>query len=166
MLHDARLVLSNIEVLEGQMPAAEEWLEQVLDEYPGDVGALNDLGYLWADENRHLERSLRMVQQAVAAEPKNMAYRDSLGWAFYRLHRYPEAVVELQIAAAVEKPDGVVLDHLADALFAKGDRDAAVAAWTKAVAAFDKEDEKQKSGVSRRSEQDLDRAKPGFLELT
>lgn len=145
MLHDSRLVLSNIEVVAGRMPEAEEWLEQVLDEYPGDTGTLNDLGYLWTDQGKHLERALRMIQEAVAAEPKNPAYRDSLGWAFYRLHRYGEAVVELQIATAVEKPDGIVLDHLGDAFFAQGDGAAALAAWTKAAATFDKEDEKQKS---------------------
>ena len=39
------------------LPEAEEWLEQVLDEFPDDAGALNDLGYLWADQNKHLERA-------------------------------------------------------------------------------------------------------------
>ncbi len=125
----------------------------------GRHGALNDLGYLWTDQGKHLERALRMIQEAVAAEPKNPAYRDSLGWAFYRLHRYGEAVVELQIATAVEKPDGIVLDHLGDALFAQGDGAAALAAWTKAAATFDKEDEKQKSKQTQ-GKIDRARAKP------
>ncbi len=155
VLHDARLVLSNIEVIAGDLPRAEEWLEEVLDEFPGDIGALNDLGYLWADENKHLERALAMLREAVAAEPKNMAYRDSLGWVLFRLGRTGEAVTELQAAAGVEKPDGVVLDHLGDALAAKGDAAAAVAAWTKAVAAFDKEDEQSKR---RQTQEKLDRA--------
>ena len=44
-LRDARLVLSNIAVLEDKQADSEEFLEQVLDEFPEDVGALNDLGY-------------------------------------------------------------------------------------------------------------------------
>ena len=55
-----------------------------------------------------------MIQQAVAAEPDNAAYRDSLGWVLYRLGRYPEAVVELEKAAA-RSPTPTVLDHLGDA---------------------------------------------------
>ncbi len=156
VLHDARLVLSNIEVLTGNMADAEEWLEQVLDEYPGDAGAQNDLGYLWADQGKHLERALGMLQEAVAAEPKNLAYRDSLGWAYFRMHRYGEAVAELQMATAVEKPDGIVLDHLGDALFAQGDTPAALAAWTKAAGAFDKEDDKPKS---KQTQDKIDRAR-------
>ncbi len=56
VLREARLALSNLCVLKDDLPQAEEWLEQVLDEFPDDPGALNDLGYLWADENRNLVR--------------------------------------------------------------------------------------------------------------
>ena len=114
-MRDARLVLSNICVQQNNMEAAEEWLEQVLDEFPEDIGALNDLGYLWADQDKHLQRALDMVRRAVEGEPDNAAYRDSLGWALYRLGRYPEAVQELEKAAAGDDPDGVILDHLGDA---------------------------------------------------
>ena len=69
------------------------------------VGALNDLGYLWVDQNKHLHRSLKMVEIASAAEPDNIAYRDSLGWAYYRLGRFEEAVRELKKAAEGEEGD-------------------------------------------------------------
>jgi hypothetical protein len=48
-----------------------------------DAGADNDLGFLWADANKHLDRALKMIVTAVAAEPENRAYRDSLGWVYY-----------------------------------------------------------------------------------
>lgn len=144
-LRDARLVLSNIAVIEGKLPESEEWLEQVLDEFPEDVGALNDLGYLWADGGKHLERALEMIQVAVAADPKNMAYRDSLGWVLFRLGRYGESVAELKVAAAVEEPDGVILDHLASALEKHGDHAAAAETWRRAAAAFEKHAEPEKA---------------------
>ena len=49
IVHDIRMILSNICVKTDRVLLGEEWLEQVLDEWPEDVGALNDLGYLWAD---------------------------------------------------------------------------------------------------------------------
>ena len=72
--------------LTDQLPEAEEWLEQVLDEFPEDIGALNDLGYLWADQNKHLERALAMVSKAVAAEPDYDRASDPLRMLFYPLH--------------------------------------------------------------------------------
>ena len=144
-MRDARLVLSNICALQEEMPEAEEWLEQVLDEFPEDAGALNDLGYLWADAGKHLERALEMIQMAVASDPKNMAYRDSLGWVLFRLGKYREAVAELKVAASSPDPDGVILDHLADALGKCGEKAAAIDTWKRAVAAFEKSSALQKA---------------------
>lgn len=143
-LRDARLILSNLGVLTDRMAEAEEWLEQVLDEFPEDAGALNDLGYLWADQGKSLARALEMTRRAVAAQPDNAAYRDSLGWALYRLGRIPEAIRELEQAAAGDDPDGVILDHLGDA-YLRADRIAeAVAIWRRAAAAFAREEDREK----------------------
>jgi tetratricopeptide (TPR) repeat protein len=135
-MRQARFVLSNLCVMRDRLPEAEEWLEQVLDEFPEDPGALNDLGYLWADQQIRLQRALRMVRQAVEAEPDNAAYRDSLGWCLYHLGRYDEAIAELELAAKDSPPDSVILDHLGDA-YAKADRrDDAVNVWRQAVELF------------------------------
>ncbi|MBX7166700.1 MAG: tetratricopeptide repeat protein [Pirellulales bacterium] len=137
VLRDTRLILSNLRVLHDDLPAAEEWLEQVLDEFPDDISAQNDLGYLWADQGKRLSHALAMVQAAVKAEPDNGAYRDSLGWTLHRLGRDEEALAELRQAVAGDDPDGVILDHLGDVLLALGQVAEAREAWTRAVAAFD-----------------------------
>jgi tetratricopeptide (TPR) repeat protein len=145
-LREARLALSNLCVLAGDIPAAEEWLQQVLDEFPDDIAADNDLGYLWADENRHLQRALGMIQRAVTSEPDNGAYRDSLGWVYYRLGRLPEAIAELEKAIAADKePDGAVLEHLGDVLAKAGQGDKARDVYRRAAAAFRKEKEETKA---------------------
>jgi tetratricopeptide (TPR) repeat protein len=143
-LRSARMVLSNLAVIEHDTPAAEEWLSQVLDEFPDDVGAQNDLGYLWADQNKHLKMAQGMIERAVAAEPDNIAFRDSLGWILYRVGRYEEAVAELKKAVAAADPDGVMLEHLGDACLAAGQREAAAEAWQKAQAEFEKEADAEK----------------------
>jgi len=147
VMREARMILSNIAVQQGRMPQAEEWLLQVLDEYPEDIGALNDLGYLWADQGKHLQRSLEMVQTAVAGEPDNAAYLDSLGWAHFRLGNYKEAVEHLERAAAgmEETPDGVILDHLGDAYVAVGRNDDAAEAYRRAVELFQQDDKPEQA---------------------
>lgn len=146
ILRSARLALSNIAMEQGDFAQGVEWLEQVLDEYPEDAGALNDLGYLWADKRVHLQRALRMTQKAVELDPKNNAYHDSLGWAYYRVGRYDDAVRELLIATTDNKDasDGVLLDHLGDALDKQGKRDEAVRAWQRAAEAFEKSGDAKK----------------------
>jgi tetratricopeptide (TPR) repeat protein len=140
VLREARLALSNLCVLRDDLPQAEEWLEQVLDEFPDDISAMNDLGYLWADQGKRLARALVMLQEAVRGEPDNLAYRDSLGWVLFRLGRLPEALAELEKAAKAEKPDGVVLDHLGDVYLKLNQPDKALASWERAAKAYDPRD--------------------------
>lgn len=146
VLREVRLSMSALSVIQGRLDEAEEWLQQVLDEYPDDIGANNDLGYLWADGNKHLHRALKMILAAVAAEPENRAYRDSLGWVFYRLGRFSEAVEELKKAVDEKQPDGMVLDHLGDAYEKLGRHSQAVAAWQRAKEALEKDKEMEKAG--------------------
>src|SRR4051812_14585524 len=105
---------------------------------------MNDLGYLWADENKNLARSLVMIQTAVAAEPKNLAYRDSLGWVLFRLGRNEEAVKELLSAIPDKDPDGTVLEHLGDVYAKLNKKSDALAAWRRAIVALEKSPEAAK----------------------
>jgi tetratricopeptide (TPR) repeat protein len=143
ILREARLVLSNVAVLQENMSEAEEWLEQVLDEFPDDVGAMNDLGYLWADQNKNLHRARRMLETAVAEEPDNEAYRDSLGWVLFRLGKIDEALEQLEKAASVEEPDPVILEHLGDAYKAGNKPAEAKKAWSRALDVLRKEKDSQ-----------------------
>jgi tetratricopeptide (TPR) repeat protein len=138
---DARLALSSIDLERGDHAAATEWLEQVLAEFPGDIGAGNDLGYLWADRGVHLQRSLSLIERAVQSAPDNPAYRDSLGWVYFRLGRHEEAERELAKAAASEGADGVILEHWGEALQKLGRRDQALTAFRRAEAIFQAADD-------------------------
>ena len=143
VVRDCRLALSNVAFRQGDFPSAVEYLEQVLDEFPEDVGALNDLGYLWIEKGMHLNRGVAMAEKAVAAEPGNPSYRDTLGWGYYQLGRYRDAVRELTLAADKDT-SGVILDHLGDAHHKVGDTAKARAAWTKAAATFEKDGDQEK----------------------
>ena len=155
VVRQARLVLSTICVMTDRMQEAEEWLEQVLDEFPEHVGAANDLGYLWCDQGKHLERSLRMVKYAVGAEPRNAAYRDSLGWAYYRLGQYKQAAKQLEQAVKLSgsSPDAVILDHLGDAYRKLGNKKKAKSTYQKAVKAFDDSEKDKKSATQTKIKQ-------------
>jgi len=134
VMREARAVLSSLALKQGRFDDSMAWLEEILNEYPEDVGIMNDLGYLWVDRNQNLGRAFLMIERALDADPDNYAFRDSLGWAHYRLGNYEQAVVELQKAVdGLEELDAVVLDHLADAYLKLGDRDKAALHWRQAI---------------------------------
>ncbi|QDU87532.1 tetratricopeptide repeat protein [Pirellulimonas nuda] len=140
VLMDARAALSNICQTQGKHEAAEEWLEQALDEFPDDYAVKNDLGYLWADRGVNLKLARRLAAEAVTEKPDNGAYWDSLGWADYRLGDFGAAAESLEKAVALAElagmspGDGVMFDHLGDAYAAAGRTKEARRAWSRAAA--------------------------------
>jgi tetratricopeptide (TPR) repeat protein len=148
-VRDARFVLSNLCVQQKRLDEAEEWLEQILDEYPEDVGAYNDLGYLWADRNKNLDRALEMIRVAIEAQPDNIAYRDSLGWVLFRLGKYDEAAAELERATQGDDPDGVILDHLADCYAQMGRTEDAKKTYERAIQAMEAKGEAEALAATR-----------------
>jgi tetratricopeptide (TPR) repeat protein len=86
-----------------------------------------------------------MVRNAVAAEPTNAAYLDSLGWVLYRLGDYDAAVTELEKAIkSDDTPDGTILDHLGDAYLKSNQTAKAKDAFERALKSFDKKQDADK----------------------
>jgi tetratricopeptide (TPR) repeat protein len=109
--------------------AAESEFRKVLNINPDNAAALNYLGYMLADRNVRLEEAHDLIKKAVAQEPNNGAYLDSLGWVFYRLNKLPEAEQHLRRALEVMSRDATVHDHLGDVYFHEGKIREAISQW-------------------------------------
>ena len=101
---------------------------------PAHAPTLNYLGYMLVEDGAQLEEAVRLIQQAVDAEPDNGSYLDSLGWAFYKQGRLAQARQHLERAAGLAGTNSVIQDHLGDVLLALDDRVGAIAAWERALA--------------------------------
>jgi tetratricopeptide (TPR) repeat protein len=96
--------------------------------------ACNYLGYMWADRGENLAEAEQLIRQALELDPNNGAYRDSLGWVFFRQGRYHESLAELLRASELmQEPDPVVLDHIGDVYDKLGKIADAVLYWRKAL---------------------------------
>ena len=74
-----------------------------------------------------------MVRRAVAQRPEDGYIVDSLGWAYYRLGRYEDAVEELEKAVLLRPADPTINDHLGDAYWQVGRRLEARFQWSHAL---------------------------------
>ena len=91
---------------------AIEMLGICLERDPEFAEALNYLAYLWAVRGERLDEALRHAQTALALDPQNAAYLDTLGWIYYRQGRYAEALQYLQQADALHPGDAEILEHI------------------------------------------------------
>jgi tetratricopeptide (TPR) repeat protein len=117
----------------GKREQAVAEFRQLLGVDPEYHAALNYLGYMYAERGENLEEARKLVEKAVALEPDNGAYVDSLGWVYYRLGRFDDALATLQRATRLETSDGTVQEHLGDVYGAMGKRDRAGEAYRRAL---------------------------------
>lgn len=103
----------------GKYDLAEADLRAALVLSPNHPQILNYLGYTLIDRGEKLDEALEMIKQAVALQPDGYIL-DSLGWGFYRLGRYEEAVDPMERAATQMADDPLVNDHLGDVYWMVG----------------------------------------------
>jgi tetratricopeptide (TPR) repeat protein len=106
---------------------------KVLEIQPDFHAALNYLGYTFAESGTNLDEALKLVSRAVALEPDNGAYVDSLGWTYYRLGQPEQARPYLERAARLEPEDATLQEHLGDVYVALGQKERARQAYQRAL---------------------------------
>ena len=119
---------------------ARATLETLLALDPDDPHLKNFYGYLLADQGWELERAEALIRDAVAAEPDNGAYVDSLGWVLFRRGEYEEALDHLIRAVNLTGDDPVVLEHVGECLAALERYDEALRSFERALAVGGPED--------------------------
>jgi tetratricopeptide (TPR) repeat protein len=162
-----RYTLSGLYVDNKNVDKAAEQLQKLMKDNPEIATFYNDLGFIWADNDKNLDEAEKLIRKAIEMEAEqrkkllkegkideetakkdNAAYVDSLGWVLYKKKKFEEAVKYLREAAKDEE-DGnhiEIWDHLADALVATGNKKEAVEIWEKSL----KLDDVSKRDVERR----------------
>ena len=73
-----------------------------------------------------------MIVKAVKQRPNDGYIIDSLGWAYYQIGKYEEAVEQLEKASQLLS-DVIIIDHLGDALFYTDRKIEALFQWERAL---------------------------------
>ena len=85
-----------------------------------------------------LDEALGFIRSAVALDPANGAYLDSLGWAYYKMGNYDLAEENLLQASQRIGTDPTVQDHLGDLYQKTGRLKLAATHWERAISEWNK----------------------------
>lgn len=137
-IRDIHFLLANLYYEDKRFDRVEEELQMALKLDPDFHEANNFLGYLFVENNRNLDEAIQLINKALKAQPRNGAYLDSLGWAYYKKaqvegrHDYLIKALQklLEAVQFLEEPD--IYDHIGDVHYSLGNWDEAVNAWRKA----------------------------------
>lgn len=113
-----RLVYARGALLErmGRSNDAVIEMQKILDRNPDHAGALNFVGYTWADQGIRLVEAERYIRRALQIRPGDPYITDSLGWVYFRKGRVEKAL-ELILEAFAKAPDEPeIAEHLGEIL--------------------------------------------------
>jgi Flp pilus assembly protein TadD len=130
---DLQFELGAVVERSGDKAGAEKTFAEIIEKNPDNGGALNYLGYMYAEQGVHLDRAATMLTKAVELEPHNGAYLDSLGWTYFRQGKLDLAEKYLNDAAQILPRDATVHEHLGDVIAKRGDANRALSLYRVAL---------------------------------
>lgn len=142
VLYDYGLFLDYI----GEQDPALEIMERIITMNSEHAGALNYIGYTWADKKENLPEALQYISRAAKLKPDNGYIRDSLGWVHYQQGEYEKARDVLETAVELTPDDPAILDHLAETYLALRLPEKARETWRKALDMYREYRKEQKQG--------------------
>jgi tetratricopeptide (TPR) repeat protein len=143
-------ILYNIGVIHGEAKQVEEsihYMHLVLGMDPDHAGALNYVGYTWAEQGTNLDQAEAMISRALELRPDDGYITDSLGWVYFMRARplleqgeieaarvfLDRAVDELQRAAELTGGDPVISEHLGDVYLLLDQKERALSMYEEAL---------------------------------
>ncbi len=113
--------------------ASEKILRDLLKREPDNATALNNLGYFMIERGVRYQEALKLIERAIAIEPIQGSFLDSLGWAHFKLGNNEKAREYLEKALIYWGRNSTIHEHLGDVLREAGRVAEARRQWEKAL---------------------------------
>lgn len=140
------VVLSDL----GEEDEALEKMERVLILKPDHGDAMNFIAYSLAESQSDLPRAYELIQRALRTRPNDGYYIDTLGWVYYQMGKYQDAVTALEQAVKLAGNDMVILEHFGDALVKTNERERAIGVYKTSLEVGELSGKKSQDDVIKR----------------
>jgi len=97
--------------LAGRKDEAVRRFVELAETHPGFAEARNYLAYTWAEAGEHLDEARQHVGAALAKDPGNAAYIDTLAWIEYKTGEFEEAWENILQAELLRPGDPEIEEH-------------------------------------------------------
>ncbi len=125
----------------GNWDKAENNFLKSLEIKPDAANVLNYLAYGWVERGEKLDRSLKMLNEALAENPDSFYIIDSLAWAYFKKNNLDEASRLMEKVIDMAPGEAISLDHLGDIYYAMDRKREAIHFWQQALELAEPEDD-------------------------
>jgi tetratricopeptide (TPR) repeat protein len=116
-----------------QYTLADSFYTAALALDPENALVLNNYGYSLSERGIRLEEAASMARKAIDKDPGNGAYLDTMGWIYYKMGDFGQALSFIEKAYGLRPKSADVVEHLGDVYNKLERRDEAVKYWERAL---------------------------------
>jgi len=77
-----------------------------------DAQAYNNYAYSLVERNKNMDFALELAQNAIRLEPKSAAYLDTIGWIYFKMDEYDEALRYIRESLSIDGSNSTIQGHL------------------------------------------------------
>ncbi len=114
-------------------PASDSAYEQALTLDPENPLINNNYAYSLSERGVDMRRAKIMTERALASDPENASYLDTMGWIYFQLGNYEKARTYIRQSLEQDDQSATVYEHLGDVYEKLGEHSRAAEAWEKAL---------------------------------
>ncbi len=129
-------ILSALALVEGRLrnqEASDSLYALAIEADPDNSFALNNFAFSLAERSARLDEALELGLRAVANDPENPAFLDTVGWIYFKKKQFAEARDWITRAVDTGRASAAVYEHLGDTYDRLGDAAGARKYWQEAL---------------------------------
>ena len=107
--------------------ATSEWDEsdklymELISNDSTDAQAYNNYAYSLVERGENIEFALELSKNAIRLEPKSAAYLDTIGWIYYKLSLYDEALIYIRESMSIDSNNVIIREHFDEIIKVKAE---------------------------------------------
>ena len=87
-----------------------------------DAQAYNNYAYSLVERGENIEFAIELAKNAIRIEPESAAYLDTIGWIYFKLSLYDEALIYISESIAIDSNNVTIRDHYDEIMKVRADK--------------------------------------------
>ncbi len=103
----------------GEWDRSDKLYMELISTDSTDAQAFNNYAYSLVERGEDVEFALELAMNAIRLAPKSAPYLDTIGWIYFKMNRYEEAVDFIRQSLSIDPENNTIKEHLDEVVKAK-----------------------------------------------
>jgi Tfp pilus assembly protein PilF len=103
----------------GEWDRSDKLYMELISTDSTDAQAFNNYAYSLVERGEDVEFALELAMNAIRLAPKSAPYLDTIGWIYFKMNRYEEAVDFIRQSLSIDPGNNTIKEHLDEVVKAK-----------------------------------------------